>query len=81
MSEKTTNKINRIAIVSGIATIIAVVTFFAKGFGSVAIAQQDIDELNKFKDKQVVINESTSNQFASISTNLEWIKEFLKKSK
>jgi hypothetical protein len=58
--EKHVNRINRIAIVSGIATIITVVTFFYKGFGNMAIADNkltDVVEWKKDHTKEHILND------------------------
>jgi len=77
-AEKAKSTLNWISIVSGIATILAVLTFFTKGIGSIVEAQTDIEALNTFKEKQETINESNIKAFASIDTNVEWIKDYLK---
>jgi hypothetical protein len=50
------HKINLIAILSGVLTIISIATFFFTTTGSFVLARRDIDDLKEFKDKQEVIN-------------------------
>lgn len=73
MSEIHAKRINWIAIVSWIATIITVITFFTTSAWSFALARKDIDDVKDFALKQEAINLSQAQMNTKTSTTLDTI--------